>query len=182
VAGLDAHLSRALENAERMGDAGAQMEVWELRLRAARERGGDEQAIRRRLEQVFLKAEDAKLRQDPDLSRRLLRELGAVSAPVLRKAAAAFGNRADQTVIRPDAFMLGDLLERFKASPAGKQELSRLAGEVGLSKRRFKVKDLASHAIRYGKLGDALVTVLDHRGGDDELRLGAARMFRDLGG
>jgi len=178
------HLDRAMGTAERLGDARGSLEVLELRVRSARRRGETDEAARRsrQLEQLFVQADEVKLRRDPELSRRLLRELDAGSAPVLRKAAAAFGNRTDQEVIRPDAFLLGDLLERFDATPGGHEELSRLAGEVGLSKSRFKIEDLASQTIRYNKLGDALVTVLDHSGHDEDLRRGTARMFSDLGG
>jgi len=179
----EAHLDRATEIAEHLGDTRGRMEILELRLRGARERGDAEEAARwrRRLEQAFVRAEGVKLRQDPELSRRLLREFGPESTPVWRKAAATFGNRIDQSVIRPDAFLLGDLFERLGTSSSGRRQLSRLAGEVGMSTEDYDVQDLASQAIRYGKLGDALVTLFDHSGDDAGLRQGAARMFHGLG-
>ena len=124
----------------------------------------------------------ARLRGHSELSHRMLEHLHPHSTALLRKVASAFGNRAEQNVIRQDAFQLEDLLLRVEQTDKGKEELSKLAVKVGLPEQNLNVRDLASQSIRYSKLGDAMVTVLDNVGDDDGVRAAARDMLRDYDG
>lgn len=179
---LQDYVAHALKIATETGDSAGQLRAYELRVHAAR-RGGSPAAADlavEQLQQALLVIDDSRLRRHVDLSRRVLELLRPHSTPVLRKVASAFGNRAEQKVIRRDAFKLGDLLEQVVGTADGKAQLSRLAGKVGLSEESFQLRDLANHTIRYDKLGDALVTVLDYAGDNESVRRGAEAMVRGL--
>ncbi len=179
---LEQHLERALKISIELNDSSGQLRALLLRVRADALRGNE--AARAlsatALETVLVSSDERQLRHDQALTRRVLSALAPHSAPVLRKMAATFGNRSDQEVIQRDAFKLEDLLKQVGTTTAGKQQLSELASQVGLSKKNYRFQDLAGQAVRHGKLGDALVTVLDHAGFDEKVRAGAASMFRDL--
>ena len=175
--GLETHTGRALDIASASNSLAGRLQAWELRALAEPEGDGV-----RNLEQVFLKARDAELLEASELVHRILDLLRPHSMAVLRKTASVFGNRVRQNVIRQDAFRLEDLLHQVEGSELGKVELSKLADEVGLPKQGFDLQSLASQSIRHGKMGDALVTVLDHAGDDEGVRLGAQDMLRDFKG
>ncbi len=167
---------RAQKIAAESQDIGGQFRALELRIQAGDPTATDE------LEKLFLKTKDARLRGHSELSHRMLEHLNPDSTALLRKVASAFGNRAEQNVIRQDAFQLEDLLLRVEQTDKGKEELSKLAVKVGLPEQNLNVRDLASQSIRYSKLGDAMVTVLDNVGDDDGVRAAARDMLRDYEG
>ena len=167
---------RAQKIAAESQDIAGQFRALELRIQAGDPTARDE------LEKLFLKTKDARLRGHSELSHRVLEHLHPHSTALLRKVASAFGNRAEQNVIRQDAFQLEDLLLRVERTDKGKEELSKLAVKVGLPEQNLNVRDLASQSIRYSKLGDAMVTVLDNVGDDDGVRAAARDMLRDYDG
>jgi hypothetical protein len=180
-AAFDEHLDRAIRIAVDSSSSRAHLRALLLRLRAERLRpGGNERGAISALEQAFIDTEDGLLRHNQPLTLEVLNALGSHSAQVLRKAASAFGNRSDQELIFRDAFKLSSLLDKVGVTSVGKARLSSLAGEVGLSRTDFKVRDLARQVVRHGKLGDALVAVLDYAGHDEGVRVETASMFRSF--
>ncbi len=167
-----AHAHRAQKIAAESQDIAGQFRALELRILS-----GDPEAADQ-LEKLFLKTKDARLRDHSELSHRVLEHLRPHSTALLRKVASVFGNRAEQNVIRQDAFQLEDLLLRVEKTEKGKEELSKLAVNVGLSEQNFRVRDLANQSIRFSKLGDAMVTVLDNVGNDAGVREAAQEMLR----
>ncbi len=175
--GFDRHIEGAM--AVPSNGSLARVRVLLEQLRGDRLRdSGTEARTASALERSFLEVETAVLRLNEDLARTVLRELGSYSLPVLRKSAEVFGNQSSQELIRRDAFQVAGLLRHVEVTVVGKIRLSELAGEVGLPRTRYSADDLARQMVRYGKLGDALLTVIDYAGQDSTVRTGVAKLFQ----
>lgn len=139
--------------------------------------GNSNQTTMLDLERAFASASAETLQQSPEITGRIVKTLGSRSRDVLRKAAATFGNRPDQTLIRNDAFRLAELLSQASFKTGGVELLKRLAISVGLSRSEIDVKRIADSAVRFSRQGEAMAAVLDAFGDDDKIRSATAEMF-----
>ncbi len=176
---MERYCEAAIRIASALNDTAAHLSMFELRVRASRERGDSEEPgdSAGQLERMFVDANEDELLNARVVSGKVVSTLGASSKKVLRKAALTFGNRAQQDVVRPDAFILEKLLGRADDTEGGKSDLSQLAIQVGLPSKNYELINLAGAAIRYGRMGDAMAVVLDHVGNEEDVRQDTLSMF-----
>ncbi|UHD16369.1 coiled-coil domain-containing protein [Thiocapsa bogorovii] len=173
------HVDQAARMAANIRSDAGLLAAQELQVRARKERGeAHDPDSTLALERTYSQLDDDQLRAAPELSEQVMRTLGAYSKDILRKAAMAFGNRSDQELIKSDAFQLEALLRSVTASAAGQDLLAGLAGQMGLSREKFDLSDLANNAVHGGRLGDTIASVLDVAGDDAQVREQTFSMFR----
>jgi hypothetical protein len=159
---------RALATARLIGDGFAEMKI----LLSSKPPDAE------RLSRLFLAADAESLRVEDALAARVIRATGGGSLDVLRRAIEL--ERGDRrSPFRTDVFGLREILTMARDRPGGPERLAALAGRIGLSERSFDVFDLASAAVRYGRLGDAIRAALDVAGDDPSVRERIAMFARE---
>ena len=142
--------------------AETELEALEVLVRAEQELAGDAGTAKDALMAKFVRADDQVLDADQARSVRIMATLGPTRIRALRKGAKALANRAEVEAFVPDRFKLQRILERVAKSEPAKKPLGGLAKDVGLDPDDFEISTLASNAIRYERLGDALAIAIDH--------------------